>query len=123
MGIQMLDMLVRAKLPQSCPTLCAPIDCSCQAPLSNPGKNTGVGCLFLLRGAFLVPDQTWQVGSLPAVLPGRPVFSLRTYEYNPLPPGDRREAAHWETVRSSPRLPAKLHEGPAEAVQRRIVGT
>ena len=34
MGIQMLDMLVRAKLPQSCPTLCAPVDCSRQAPLS-----------------------------------------------------------------------------------------
>ena len=34
MGIQMLDMLVRAKLPQSCPTLCAPVDCSRRAPLS-----------------------------------------------------------------------------------------
>ena len=30
----MLDMLVRAKLPQSCPALCDTIDYSRQAPLS-----------------------------------------------------------------------------------------
>ena len=38
------------KSRQSCPTLCNPIDQ--QAPLSrgSPGKNTGVGCHFLLQG-------------------------------------------------------------------------
>ena len=38
---------------QSCLTLCDPMDCVArQAPLSwdFPGKNTGVGCHFLLQG-------------------------------------------------------------------------
>ena len=34
-----------AKSLQSCPTLCEPIDSS----LDSPGKNTGVGCHFLLQ--------------------------------------------------------------------------
>ena len=40
-----------AKSLQSCLTLCDPIDGSHQAPLSwdSPGKNTGVGCHFLLQ--------------------------------------------------------------------------
>ena len=42
------DMLCYAKSLQSCPTLCDPIDGSHQAPPS-PGKNTGVGCHFLLQ--------------------------------------------------------------------------
>ena len=39
---------------QSCPTLCGPMDCSHQAPVSmgSPGKNTGVGCHALLQGIF-----------------------------------------------------------------------
>ena len=37
-----------AKSPQSCPTLCDPIDGSPPgSPI--PGKNTGVGCHFLLQ--------------------------------------------------------------------------
>ena len=46
---------MRAKSLQSCPTLCDPTDCS---PLGSPvhgdspGKNTGVGCHFLLQGIF-----------------------------------------------------------------------
>ena len=42
---------VRA-VAQSCPTLCDPVDCSPQAPLSLnfPGKNTGVGCHLFLQG-------------------------------------------------------------------------
>ena len=35
-----------AKSLQSCPTLCNPIDGS---PWDSPGKNTGVGCHFLLQ--------------------------------------------------------------------------
>ena len=43
-----------AKLLQSCPTLCDPIDWTMQPtrlrrPWGSPGKNTGVGCHFLLQ--------------------------------------------------------------------------
>ena len=40
-----------AKSLQSCPTLCDPIDRSPLAPRpwDSPGKNTGVGCHFLLQ--------------------------------------------------------------------------
>ena len=44
-----------SEIAQSCPTLCDPMDCS--PPGSSvhgilPGKNTGVGCHFLLQGIF-----------------------------------------------------------------------
>ena len=44
---------VKVKVAQFCPTLCDPMDCS--LPGSShwwyfPGKNTGVGCYFLLLG-------------------------------------------------------------------------
>ena len=39
-----------AKLLQSCPTLCDPIDgLPPGSPWDSPGKNTGVGCHFLLQ--------------------------------------------------------------------------
>ena len=39
-----------AKSLQSCPTLCDPIDGSpLPHPWDSPGKNTGVGCHFLLQ--------------------------------------------------------------------------
>ena len=41
-----------AKSLQSCPTLCDPIDGSppgSPRPWDSPGKNTGVGCHFLLQ--------------------------------------------------------------------------
>ena len=41
-----------AKSLQSCPTLCDPIDGSpprLPRPWYSPGKNTGVGCHFLLQ--------------------------------------------------------------------------
>ena len=46
--------LLAAKSLQSCPTLCDPIDWTMQAtrlprPWDSPGKNTGVGCHFLLQ--------------------------------------------------------------------------
>ena len=37
------------KLLQSCPTLCDPIDTRLPFPWDSPGKNTGVGCHFLLQ--------------------------------------------------------------------------
>ena len=45
-------MLCYAKLLQSCPTLCDPIDSSpldSLCPWDSPGKNTGAGCHFLLQ--------------------------------------------------------------------------
>ena len=50
---------------QSCPTLCDPMNCS-QPGFSvhgdSPGKNTGVGCCFLLQGIF--PTQESSRGHL-----------------------------------------------------------
>ena len=49
---------VHAKLLQSCPTLCDPMDCSspgCSVHGDSPGKNTGVGCYALLQGDLLDP--------------------------------------------------------------------
>ena len=45
------EFFTAAKSRQSCPTLCDPIDGSPQAPRpwDPPGKNTGVGCHFLLQ--------------------------------------------------------------------------
>ena len=58
---------------QLCLTLCNPMNCSLPDSSvhgDSPGKNTGVGCHFLLQGIF--PTQVsiprllyWQVGSLP----------------------------------------------------------
>ena len=47
----MIYAAAAAKSLQSCPTLCNPIDGSHQAPhpWDSPGKNTGVGCHFLLQ--------------------------------------------------------------------------
>ena len=43
-------MLWYAKSLQSCPTLCDPIDSTrLPRPWDSPGKNTGVGCHFLLQ--------------------------------------------------------------------------
>ena len=38
-----------AKSLQSCPTLCDPTDGRLPHPWDSPGKNTGVGCHFLLQ--------------------------------------------------------------------------
>ena len=46
------DIAAAAKSLQSCPTLCDPIDGSppgSPLPWDSPGKNTGVGCHFLLQ--------------------------------------------------------------------------
>ena len=45
-------------ITQSCPTLCDPMDCSPPGSCGRlqrkfPGKNTGVGCYFLLQEIFL----------------------------------------------------------------------
>ena len=51
-------------LAKSCPTLVTPWTVACQASLyvGFPGKNTGVGCHFLLQGIF--PTQELNLGLL-----------------------------------------------------------
>ena len=74
---------------QSCPTLCDPMDCSPPGSSvhgDSPGKNTGVGCHFLLQGIFLTQGLNlcllhflyWQADSLPLSHVGSPqsMFSL-----------------------------------------------
>ena len=41
---------------QLCPTLATPQTLACQAPWDSLGKNTGVGCHFLLQGIFLTQE-------------------------------------------------------------------
>ena len=45
--------VVAAKSLQSCPTLCDPIDGCPPGSWDSPGKNTGVGCHFLLQSFYL----------------------------------------------------------------------
>ena len=50
-------------IAKSCLTLCAPVDCSpprLLCPQGFPGKNTGMGCHFLLQGIF--PNQGSNLG-------------------------------------------------------------
>ena len=51
-----LEDKVKMLVPQSCLTLCNPMDYSlpgCSVPGLFPGNNTGMGCHFLLQGIFL----------------------------------------------------------------------
>ena len=69
--------------PQSCPTLCDPMDRGpprLLCPRNSPGKNTGVGCHFLLQGIFPTQGSNphllhWQVDSLPLHHLGSPCIS------------------------------------------------
>ena len=70
---------------QSCPTLCNTMNCSYTrllCPWDSPGKNTGVGCLFLLQGTLstqglnlpLLYLPLWQLGSLPLAPTRKPIL-------------------------------------------------
>ena len=50
-SVNIIVLAAAAKSLQSCPTLCHPIDSSPPGshPWDSPGKNTGVGCHFLLQ--------------------------------------------------------------------------
>jgi len=56
-------------------------------PWDSPGKNTAVGCHFLLQGIFLTQGSNlcllrllnWQVGCLPLVTTGKPMYSFIQY--------------------------------------------
>ena len=48
------DLKVKVLVAQSCPTLCNPMEpSSLLHPWNSLGKNTGVGCHFLLQEIFL----------------------------------------------------------------------
>jgi len=49
-----------AKSPQSCPTLCDPT--RLPHPWDSPGKNTGVGCHFLLQCMKVKSERVMSVG-------------------------------------------------------------
>ena len=65
---------------QSCLTFCNPMDCSLPGSSvhgDSPGKNTGVGCRFLLQGIFLTQSSNlrrlhWQADSSPLSYMGSP---------------------------------------------------
>ena len=70
---------------QLCPTLCNPLDCSLPGsyPWDFSGKNTGVGCLFLLQQIFLTQRSNPHLLSL---LHGRQTLHLLNHrEAQPLP--------------------------------------
>ena len=58
----------------------------------SPGKNTRVGCYALLKGISWPRVQTcvsyvylhWQAGSLPLVLPGKPISIYKMYILFPM---------------------------------------
>ena len=73
---------LHAKLFQSRPSLCSPMDCSPRflGPWYSLGKNTGVGCHVLLQEIFPIQGWNssllcflhWQAGSLPLAPHGLP---------------------------------------------------
>ena len=81
---------MHAKLLQLFPTLCTlwTVAANLLCPWDSPGKNTRVGCHFLLQKIF--PTQGlnphlfcllhWQGGSLPLAPPAKPhSYSIRTH--------------------------------------------
>ena len=79
---QLSSWTLRAKLLQSCPTLCDPMDSSLPGPSvhgDSPVKNTKVDCHALFWRIFLTQGSDpcflsllhWQVGSLPLAPPGK----------------------------------------------------
>ena len=62
--IKFTHLMCGSEVTQSCPTLCDSMDCSPPgfSIWGFPGKNTGVGCHFLLQGIF--PTQGLSPGLL-----------------------------------------------------------
>ena len=72
---------------QSCPTLCNPMDCSppgSSALGDSPGKNTEVGCHFLLQQIFLTQGLNPDLPHCRQILyhlsyPGSPLIGIEFY--------------------------------------------
>ena len=84
---QHLLLSLHAKLLQSCLSLCNPMDYSLSDSSvhgGSSGKNTGVGCHFILQGIFLTQGSNptsplspaMQVDSLPSEPLGKPPFTV-----------------------------------------------
>ena len=58
--LRLVTFLCAYLVAKFCPTLCDPMDCTCQAPLSKEfcSKNPVVGCYFLLQGIVLIQGWT-----------------------------------------------------------------
>ena len=83
--VKLVDAAAAAKSLQSCPTLCDPIDGSppgSPRPWDSPGKNTGVGCHFLLQ-CMKVKSESEVVQSCPtSQLHGlQPTRLLRPWDF------------------------------------------
>ena len=58
-----VEIYIYIAYAQSSLTLCGPMDCSPSGSSVHeilPGKDTGVGCRFLLQGIFRSPESLWQ---------------------------------------------------------------
>ena len=112
----MISFAAAAKSLQSCPTLCDPIDDSPSGsrPWDSPGKNTGVGCHFLLQ-CMKVKSEREVAQSCPTLidpmdcsLPGSSphgIFQARVLEWVPLPfPISFAAAAAAKSLQSCPTL-------------------
>ena len=51
-GKPIIMMKVKVKFAQLCPTLCDPMDYTCDSPWDSTAQNTGVGSLSLFQGIF-----------------------------------------------------------------------
>ena len=111
---------MRAKLLQSCLTLCDPGTIACQAPLSmRLGINPGVGCHALLQGIFPTQGLTlhllhWQAGSLPPEAYGMCPFMAGVFLLLSTPSFRLMYAVHvtgptLTSLRSRVSLPPLLH--------------
>ena len=71
-SVSSVTVCVRAKLLQSCPTVrpygLQPVRLLC--PWDSPGKNTGVGCHFLLQGILRTQEPDPRLLGLPALTVG-----------------------------------------------------
>ena len=84
----MPETAAAAKSLQSCPTLCDPIEGSrLPRPWDSPGKNTGVGCHFLLQ-CMKVKSESEVAQLCPTLhdpmdcnLPGSPSMGFSRQEY------------------------------------------
>ena len=95
---------LRARSLQSCRTLRDPMDCNpsgSSVHRNSPGKNTGMGCHFLLQGIFPTQGSNpclfclllWQAGSSPLVPPGKSHLHLMGGKLN-----YRRWVSEWVII-------------------------
>ena len=79
--ITLLPSGLQVLVAQSCLILCDPMDCSLSGSSvhgDSPGKNTGVGCHFLLQRIFLTQE------SNPGLLHCRQILYRLSYKGSPL---------------------------------------